>query len=348
MRFHVVSLPHTHTTAEFQSCAFTQKVRRFCAMMTKLGHTVILYSGEKNDALCFEHVMCIGDPDRRVMVGSKHYTEADWGHPLWGAFNQNVIKGLTARLQPQDFICLIGGFAQKPIADAFPAHLSVEFGIGYAATFAKYRVFESYAWMHMIYGAEVGRADKKDGHWFDAMIPNQIEDIYKLGKGDGGYALYMGRLVDRKGYRIAQEVCEAEKIKLVLAGPGNASGYGEFVGEVNAIERARLMEGAFCLMAPTQYIEPFGTVHIEAMACGTPIIATDWGVFTETVGPDDGLRCRTFEEFRRALLMTHGGAFNRASIRERAIARFSMEVVGKQYETYFKRLSTLWGKGWYA
>lgn len=350
MRFHVVSLPHTHTTAAFPTCAFTQKVVRFAKMMTDLGHEVFLYSGEQNEAVCTEHIPCISERRRAEMVGEKHYTEADWNHPHWQGFLANVIGQMHERIQAQDFICLIGGYAQKPIADAFPHHLGVEFGIGYSGTFAKYRVFESYAWMHMVYGAETGgNAGAKDGHWFDAVIPNQIEDgLYDLPEHRGDYALYMGRLIDRKGYRIAQEVCQAKGVKLILAGPGNdrGTGYGEFVGEVDAETRARLMAGARCLFVPTQYVEPFGTVHIEAMACGTPVITTDWGVFTETVEQGvHGFRCRSFGEFCEALDKV--GMLDRQRIRDDAFARFSMPVVAKQYEAYFQRLSSLWGQGWY-
>jgi glycosyltransferase involved in cell wall biosynthesis len=346
MHFHVVSLPHTHTTADFPSCAFTQKVVRFCAMMKSRGHEVILYAGERNEASCDEHVVCISEGDRAMLVGDRHYTEADWGHPGWQVFNGRVIEEMRRRIGPRDFICLIGGYSQKPIADAFPAHISVEFGIGYSGTFAAYRVFESYAWMHMVYGAEAGKADR-DGVWFDAVIPNQVQDgLYLAGKGEGGYALFVGRLIDCKGYRIAQDVCEAKGVELILAGPGKGAGYGSFVGEVDAVDRVRLMSNALCLFAPTQYIEPFGTVTIEAMACGTPVICTDWGAFTETVEHGvHGFRCRSFAEFCESLDKV--GSLDRKRIHDDAIRRFSMTTVAKQYDDYFRRLETLWEDGWY-
>ncbi|HEY8359352.1 MAG TPA: glycosyltransferase, partial [Ramlibacter sp.] len=365
MRFHVVALPHTHVTSAFASCAFSQKVLRFCQMMTGLGHEVFLYAGEQNDAPVAEHIVCVSEADRAVLVGDRHYTAADWGHPGWHTFNSKVIDEMGSRLQQKDFICLIGGYAQKPIADAFPNHISVEFGIGYAGTFAKFRVFESYAWMHMVYGAQAGSADRADGNWYDAVIPNQVDGalfpdpeirepqhggagmrgplgprtmpdgaevwpskaeedaaraeerlsnrihdisckqcrewIAKSRSEENDYYLYVGRLIDRKGYRIAQEVCESLGKRLVLAGPGEHHGYGEFVGEVGPYHRYRLMSGAIALFAPTIYVEPFGTVHIEAMACGTPVISTDWGVFTETIEQGvNGFRCRDFSEFCNA------------------------------------------------
>lgn len=349
MRFHVVSLPHTNVTSQFAACAFTQKVLRFCQMMKAKGHHVTLYAGTESDAPCDELVACLNEEQRQRIVGSRHYTEADWQHPLAQLFNLNAAKALAQRAEPHDFICLIGGRAQQSIAEVFPNHLSIEFGIGYAGTFAPFRVFESYAWMHTVYGAQtMGDAAKADGQWFDAVIPNQVDPyLFPAGEGGGGYYLYVGRLIDRKGYRIAQDVCEKLGKRLILAGPGERIGYGEFVGEIGPVERARLMGGAAALFAPTVYVEPFGTVTIEAMACGTPVICTDWGAFTETVEQGvGGYRCRTLGEFVEAAEAAKG--LDRKAIRKRALARFSMDVVGEQYERYFKRLSTLWGKGWYA
>lgn len=348
MRFHVVALPHTNVTSAYAACAFTQKVLRFCQMMKKRGHTVTLYAGEESDVEVDELVTCISNDQRRQIVGSGHYTEASWDHPLAGLFNLNAAKALAARLQPHDFICLIGGRAQQSIADVFPNHRSVEFGIGYSGTFAPFRVFESYAWMHTVYGAQAGDAAKADGQWFDAVIPNQVDPfLFPKGGGEGDYYLYVGRLIGRKGVTVAQQVCEKLGKRLILAGPGEQTGYGEFVGEVGPAERARLMGGAIALFAPTIYVEPFGTVTIEAMACGTPVICTDWGAFTETVANGaDGFRCRMFDEFLSAAELVKN--LDRPAIRKRALARFSMDVVGGYYEAYFQRLLTLWDKGWYA
>lgn len=322
-------------------------------MMKSLGHEVILYAGEQNEAPCDEHVVCVTEEKRKEMCGDRHFTEADWGNPLWRKFNNTVIAEMEPRLGQKDFICLIGGYSQKSIADYFSNHISVEFGIGYSGVFAQYKVFESYAWMHTVYGSQSGGdAATLDGKWYDTVIPNQFfnedQDLAE-DTDEEKYALYVGRLIDRKGYQIAQEVCKHKGIKLKLAGPGEdrGTGYGEFVGEVNPKERATLMKNAIALFAPTRYIEPFGTVTIEAMSHGTPVISTDWGAFTETVQNGiHGYRCRTFQDFIDALDKVEN--LDRTAIKEYANSRFSMAVVAKQYEKYFNDLYQLWEKGWYT
>lgn len=347
MRFHIVALPHTQVTKEFAGCAFTEKVRRFVMMMKAQGHTVFLYAGDQSEGFEDELISCTTEAERKAAVsGVAHFTSFPFSGPLWDSFNAKAIAELAQRLEPQDFICLIGGSAQKNIADAFPSHLSVEFGVGYGGVFSKFRVFESYAWMHSIY-AGWKNPTTADGQFFDAVIPGYLEpDMFPLGDGKGDYYLFIGRLIDRKGYRIAQEVCERLGKRLILAGPGEQSGYGEFVGSVDPQRRAELMGGAIATFAPTLYVEPFGNVVIESQACGTPTITTDWGAFTEN-NPHGvtGFRCRTLVEFMQAAEDVK--QLDRASIRQRAVSLYNLDTIGQQYHDYFKRLATLWGDGWY-
>jgi glycosyltransferase involved in cell wall biosynthesis len=347
MRFHIVALPHTQVTKEFAGCAFTEKVRRFCIMMHDLGHEVFLYAGDEVEAPVTELITCVSKKQQEAaLAGVAHYTQFPFNGWLWDKFNAKAIAEIADRIEKEDFICLIGGSAQKPIADAFPAHTAVEFGVGYGGVFAKYRVFESYAWMHSIY-AGWKNPTTADGQFYDAVIPGYLEpEMFPLGDGQGDYYLFIGRLIDRKGYRIAQEVCERLGKRLILAGPGEQSGYGEFVGNVGPEQRAKLMGGAIATFAPTLYVEPFGNVVIESQACGTPTITTDWGAFTEN-NPDgiSGFRCRTLAEFMQA---AEGVKYlDRAKIRNRAVSLYNLDTIGLQYEAYFQRLLTLWGDGWY-
>lgn len=351
MRFHVAALPHTHTAQDFISCAYTAKVINFCRMMMDRGHEVFLYSGERNEAPCTEHVSCTTEEKRASHVGDKHFTSAsfDYTLPFWQDFNNEVISGIRKnRLSNQDFICVIGGYAHKQIADAFPDMITVEFGVGYPGTFSKYRVFESYAWMHMVYGAaNPHAAGQADGNWWDVVIPGYLDPAqFPFSEEKDDYYLFIGRLVDRKGYRIAADVCFDIGARLVVAGQGTPPVGSEYVGVIGPEERGRLMSRAKAVFVPTIYIEPFGNVNVEAQACGTPVITTDWGAFTETVIDGvTGFRCRTFGEFKRAAL--EAPSLNPTVIRSRAIANYSLNIIGKKYEDYFTRLLTLWDKGWY-
>lgn len=367
MTFHVVSLPHTQTTKEYLPCAYTQKVVNFCRMMKSLGHRVFLYASEDNDAPCDELITCITKNQQRVMLRAndwkKDFFAIDWKSelPYWTAMNNSAIEGITARVKDRDFICLIGGVCQKPIADAFPNHQSVEFGIGYEGVFSNFRVFESYAWMHTMYG----QMGQKDGRYYDAVIPNYFDpadfpvcEAYE--KED--YFLYIGRMISRKGAHIAADVCKRAGVRLVMAGQGvqtNENGrivadgftiegdHVEHVGTVDVKRRGELMSKAQAVIVPTQYIGPFEGVHVESMLCGTPVITTDWGVFTETVDHGKtGFRCRTLGEMLWAMRSVKN--LDSAAIRSNAISRWSLDSVRYQYQEYFERLLDLWEKGWYT
>ena len=350
MRFHVVSLPHTNTTLDFTACAFTEKCRKFAIMMKSLGHTVYVYSGEFNEAPCDEHIPCLTDAERLEAIGDAHYTMAsfDYNLPHWRKFNGNVIKGIRERAEQKDFICVIGGLAHKEIADAFPNMMTVEFGIGYGGVFAPYKVFESYAWMHTVYGSSNPNPNALDGKFFDAVIPAYIDmNQFPFQETPDDYYLFMGRLTERKGYQIAVDVCKHMNKRLILAGQGTPPAYGEYVGVVGAEKRAELFGGAIASFAPTIYIECFGTVVIESQACGTPALTTDWGAFTETVvNGVSGYRCRTLKEFCEAA--ENAKYLDRAKVREHSFNRYSLEVIALEYDKHFKRLSTLWEDGWYS
>ncbi len=353
MRFHVLSLPHTQVTKEFSSCAYTEKTLEFCNMMTSLGHEVFLYAGIKTDAKVTELITCISEEQRAEAVGNNHYTSASFDNtlPHWQTFNNTAIKELGKRLQQKDFICIIGGTAQKPIADAYPDHISVEYGIGYSGTFSKYRVFESNTWRSAVY-AQYRNASQIDINFFDGVVNGyyNVENFppdFNVDPNFQDYYLYMGRMTQRKGVDIASQACEAAGVKLIMAGSGDyIPKYGEYIGEVKAEDRARLFSGAIATFTPTIYHEPFCNVHIQSMACGTPVITTDLGIFTETVQNGfNGYRCNTLAEFVRAIEEVR-------KLDPRAIAvdtykKYSTDMIRYKYDNYFRRLLTLWDKGWY-
>lgn len=344
MNFHVINLPHTQTTADYSSCAYSQKVIRFCAMMRSLGHSVYLYGSAENEAPCTEFVSClekIGRPEQYLDFAF------DPGLDHWQRFNASVIREMGKRIKPRDFICVIAGACQKPIADAFPNNFTVEFGIGYGGVFSNFRVFESQAWKNAIYGQTYG-ACNADEHFYDAVIPNYYNTgEFPFSKERDDYYLYIGRLTDRKGYRIAAEVCQRLGRRLILAGHGkNESGYGEHVGMVGVEERGRLMSRARAVFVPTIYLAPHEGVSVESQLCGTPVIVSPSGGLVENVEHGKtGFICHTLREFVEAA--ENVGRLDREYIRKRAQNKWDMRLIKYRYEEYFQRLYTLHYDGFY-
>lgn len=331
MRFHTPALPGRPVTRENSRCAFTQKVRNFKPMMEALGHEVIVY-GRGADVEC--------DPFDEPPPFDAN---------AWKPFNDLVKAAIYERAEPGDILGLMAGTCQEPLAEAFPEMLPCEYGIGYAGCFASFKVFESYAWMHTVYGRDLG-AETATGSFFDAVIPGyfNIVEFPEHGSGGDDYLVYVGRMIERKGPHIAAEVAERLGMPLYLAGEGDyVPEYGEFLGPLGPDERSELIAGARALLAPTLYVEPFGNTAVEAQLCGTPAITTDWGAFTETVEHGvSGFRCHTLAEFIEAV--EEAPSLDHDHIRAQAQSMWSMEVIGPRYDAYFRRLELLRGEGWYA
>lgn len=348
MRFHVPALPHRHVLKEPSDCAYTDKVRKFCNMMMSLGHEVFLYSNGPTDAACTEHIDC-------GMELPPTMPEFSADNCSFFQFSSIVVERMRSRLQPRDFICIIGGLAQKAIADAFPYHMTVEYGIGYGGVFAPYRVYESQAWRHQVNGHLYG-THQDNVRNFDTVIPNYFEvDDFPLVETKQDYFLFMGRLIERKGYQIAVDVCKQLGKRLIVAGAGTPPDGVEYAGVVGPIRRAELMGNAKAVFVPTQYVEPFGGVAIEANLCGTPVITSDGGAFTETVENGfNGQRCSNYREFLRAAeYYDHlddgpDGTSLYSDIAGCAARTYSTTVVRHRYQDYFNRLLLLWEDGFYA
>lgn len=371
-QLHVVSLPHTQTTSDYLTCAYTQKLVRFGKMMRPFGYDVILYSGEHNEAECDEHVPLLTERERLEWYEPRDPNDANFGgvnwdpnHPSWLTWNGRAISEIAQRWQPRDIVCLSMGCCHQMIADTLqnrlPQFTTCEPGVGYEGISSKYRAFESYAWMHYIYGKQ----GIVNGLFYDAVIPNYFDqdDFPSVETTPGDYLLFVGRVVQRKGILEAALIAERAGKKLLVAGPGvkeyepgrivsqesdyEVTGPVEYVGVLNAKERNELMAGAAALLAPTIYIEPFGGVAVEAMMAGCPVIATDYGAFVETV--EDGVTGFRFHTLAEgAAAVDRVTQLDRAAIRERALSRYSLPAVGQKFDRWFTQLDGLWGQGWGA
>lgn len=365
MTFHVVSLPHTQTTMEYEACAYTSKTRKFCNMMKSLGHKVYLYASEENEANVDELITIAPKDDQQKWFGDNDFKQnffnLTWNieDEHWQNTNRRAISQIKKRINKKDFICIIGGVCQKQIADAFPAHMSVEYGIGYEGVFAPFRVYESYSHMHYVQG----KLNDDNGRFYDAVIPNYFEpENFQFKNKKEDYFLFLGRFIPRKGVEIAVEVTRRLGKRLVLAGQGvsKVEGntiYGDdfsvsgdhilHVGHANVAQRSALLRNATATFMATTYIEPFGGVAIESLLCGTPVIATDFGAFAENIQHGvHGYRFRTIGEAVWGAKNVH--KLNNKVIHEYAVENFSVERVKYLYQAYFEQLQTLWEEGFYS
>ena len=170
LRFHVLGVPHTATNRDWLCCAFTQKVAKLCAMLRGRGHHVIHYGNEDSDVACDEHVTVT----RRGDIGlPEHYLDFKLDSHPYRLFSENAIAAVGWRKQPRDFLLCPFGHGHAAVADAHPDMIAVESGIGYASSFARWKVFESYALMHAHYGMQAV-ATCNLVNWYDVVSPNSF------------------------------------------------------------------------------------------------------------------------------------------------------------------------------
>ena len=112
-------------------------------------------------------------------------------------------------------------------------------------------------------------------------------------------------------------------------GPGNQVGEGEF-NQPGGETKLALLRGAVCLLNPIDWPEPFGMVMIEALACGTPVVATPCGAAPEIV--DDGVTGFLRSDTDSLIAaMAHVGGLDRGACRAAAETRFSAKRMGAEH-----------------
>jgi glycosyltransferase involved in cell wall biosynthesis len=359
---HLVGLPHTSLNEDlYSTCAFTTKAARWTKVLELIGRDVTAYWGGGPNTVNCEVVELLSNDERIKFFGEDVGTrlpDIEWTteKDYWAVFLYRAVREIKKRIKPGDIVALWMGALMQNVTDTFKSdHVVIEPAVGYEgiAPYGTFACFESYAWMHHRYGAY----GINDGRAFDTVIPNFIRrEQFKTGK-DKGYALYAGRLIMRKGVHVAGDIAERAGLPLVVMGAGGKSfedgvltatdgtvikPVDRYEGVADPTKRAEIMSHASVLITPTLYIEPFGTVHVEAMASGVPVIAPDYGVFTETVEPFvDGFRYRTPAQAAQQIEQIQQMELRGPHLRERTLERFSLEAVAPRFDEWLWRLESL-------
>ena len=211
-----------------------------------------------------------------------------------------------------------------------------------------YREAASWAWVTAISRSQ--RATAPDVA-VAAVIHHGLDaSTFPSGAGDGGYAAFLGRLAPQKGAHLAIEIARRAGIRLRIAAkmrePAEHDYFKhqiepelgpdvEYLGEIGPGERKQLLRGAAALVNPISWAEPFGLVMIEAMACGTPVIAYPHGAAPEIVSHGvTGFLCADTREATAALVRI--GDLSRAACRSAVQAEFSADRMVRDYLAVFR------------
>lgn len=373
-RFHFLGLVHLPVSEKYMACAFTQKIVKLSKMLLNLGHEVFLYGAEGSDAPCTKFIQthtlkdirdAWGEGDNRFEIGYDWKTK-NFKHdfnttrtPATLKYYANCVNEINKRKKDDDFLLLSMGTYQKPIDDAVGLYLTCEPGIGYRGSYTRFRAFESAYLMNFTYGSEYPR-QSINGNYYHRVIPNYFDPKdFPFQEKKGDYFLYMGRIIQRKGVWTAIKATEAIGVKLKIAGQTDPEidvnklpAHCEFVGFADPEKRAKLMGEAKAVFVPTQYLEAFGGVAVEAMLCGTAIITTNFGVFPEyNQSGITGYCCDTLNDFVEAAKNVH--KLDPKVIRKHS-ERYLIDNVKWEFEKWFQDLYQLFlsaqnpkVKGWH-
>ncbi len=163
--------------------------------------------------------------------------------------------------------------------------------------------------------------------------------------------IFLGRLDKVKGAHTAIKIAKATNNDLIIAGnishtPDNYAYFKnevepqidnrqiKYVGALNDTEKNFYLRQAKALLFPIEWDEPFGMVMVEAMACGTPVIAFNRGSVPEVVGKETGLIVDTFDEMIHAV--NNVNHIDRVGCRACAYKRFDIKKIANDYLNLFK------------
>jgi glycosyltransferase involved in cell wall biosynthesis len=174
---------------------------------------------------------------------------------------------------------------------------------------------------------------------------------FRVGQGTGGYFAFLGRIAPDKGIGQAVEIAERTGIPLKIAAKmdddhpehlelirgDHDSRFIEWIGEIGEGEKSDFLGNARALLFPIQWPEPFGLAMIEAMACGTPVLATPCGSVPEIVVDGvTGFIRPTVDELIAAV--DHLSEIDRLACRQQVEQHFTARAMAIGYERLYRTL----------
>jgi glycosyltransferase involved in cell wall biosynthesis len=216
--------------------------------------------------------------------------------------------------------------------------------------------------LHPIYGRYCGQplvsisnAQRKPlpfMNWVETIYHGIPRDLLRFSAGPGKYLAFLGRISPEKRPDIGIEVARRVGIPLKIAAKVDAVDreyfeavikpllcppHIEYIGEISEVEKSEFLGNALALMFTIDWPEPFGLAMIEALACGTPVIARNCGSVPEVIRPGvTGFIADTVDELSAAVGKLE--SLSRAECRSEFENRFSVEVMVDRYEHVYRRM----------
>jgi glycosyltransferase involved in cell wall biosynthesis len=192
-------------------------------------------------------------------------------------------------------------------------------------------------------------------NWVRTVYHGLPRDLLKFNSQPGNYLAFLGRISPEKRPDLAIEIARRSGVPLkiaakidrtdreyfdgvikpLLSGPGI-----EFIGEISEAEKQQFLGGALALLFPVDWPEPFGLVMIEALACGTPVIARPCGSVPEVLR--HGVTGFIGSSVDKLVAAVHKiGEIPRQKCRAEFESRFTAEVMAANYEGVYYQLASM-------
>jgi glycosyltransferase involved in cell wall biosynthesis len=213
-------------------------------------------------------------------------------------------------------------------------------------------VFATFSSIPVISISEAQRRPVPGAGWIRTIHHGLPERLLMPQPVRPAYFAFLGRISPEKGVDRAIWIAKARGVPLKIAAKIDAADRDyfeseilklltppdvEYIGEISDGEKASFLSGAIALLAPIAWPEPFGLALIEAMACGTPVIAFNSGSVPEII--EDGLTGFVVEDEKEALLATDRlSRLSRGAIRRRFEERFTARRMAREYLAVYRSL----------
>jgi hypothetical protein len=354
---HVIAPAHTRLVKHvWSTCPFTQRTITLIKALRLAGYQVVDYSNYGSESEANEHVEILPKDayDGFGISEGKIYRESPTA--VAQAFGERVEQVARDTIRARDINIIMYAWGRPPtssFATTRPGETHVEPGVGYdAPPWGAYRIYESEAWRHYLwgkYGTDPGSCR------YSWVIPWPFDpvDWPAVVGAERQYVSFLGRLAPDKGLPTLSEVAQALpylRFKVAGVGPIDKRRWPsniELVGPIYGEDRVAFLSKSIVHLCPTDYIEPFGGSAVEGMLCGAPVVASDYGGYTETVIPGvTGFRANTLQEWIDGV----GAAakLDRVACREATLARLSVTAAADKYKRAITRLAEKYTQGWYT